>query len=230
MGVFQQVFLYQPFKISFFHRLFQFFKGLVCFNMHKRRFPVIEPAVQRLEPQHQPSRIRTEIRFPVSEFKIIDCRRKGLFIQPLLNLFLKSIFNHRYKFFFPGFFCIFSYHGKIGLVNSILRSAVYILSDPSVNQGLLYHCPGRGTKHIIQHVHGNIKLFIQTGAHGNVVGKVCAFSRIFILHHRVFPGQLPAPFKRLLQADFRVHCKKVKVRQILFIQKNKVFRRIKVSV
>ena len=230
VGIFQHEVQNQLLKISCVNGILKLLKGFIGLNMHERRSVIVKPAVKSLQPQKKSPGIRAEVRLPVFKFKVVDCSRKRLFVKPLLHRLMKHFFNSLYKFFFLAFPGIPGNYGKIRLVNAVFHGAVYVLANPFVNQCLLYQRPRRGAENIIQHIHGNIKLFVKAGSHGNIIGQIGIILRRFILHHRVLPQKLFRFIKRLLHSHLRIHLKGIVAGEVFPVQEVKIFLRVQVSV
>ena len=116
MGVFQQVFFYQPLEIPLLHLFPKLSVGLVGLDMDERAIVVIYPASQRLQAVHKPLGIPAEIRLSVPELEMVDGGQQGLFVKAFLRDFRKGLPDGRLELLFPGEGSPLCHHAEIRLL------------------------------------------------------------------------------------------------------------------
>ncbi len=104
--------------------------------MHKRLIIVIQPAVKHHQSEHEPLRIRAEVRFPETKFIKIQSGAQSLFIKSVYSRFLQFFPDRLFKRrkLFPV--RAFRHDGKIRLHDSVFITAVHILADTLIDQRL----------------------------------------------------------------------------------------------
>ena len=100
--------------------------------MDERLLIIIEPAVHHLKAIHQPLRIISKIRFPVTEFMVINSCLQRFFIDPPIHTLSEYIFNHLDKSVFLLLIRVLRYDGKNRLVDPIVIGSHNVLSDPRI--------------------------------------------------------------------------------------------------
>ena len=106
-------------------------------NVHKRLVLIIEPAVQHLQAVHQSLGIGPEIRLPILEFIIIECRQQGFLIHPVCGNPRKHLPHGRkeqIQFVRGG---SLRHHAEIGLSDAVIKDTVHVLADSAIHQRLL---------------------------------------------------------------------------------------------
>ena len=201
MRILQQISVNQLLIIALCNSLLQLLIGLIGLDMHKRLFLIIQPAVHCLQTKHQSFRIGAKIPFSVFEGKVIDSRLQCLSVDTFLHQLFQSILDHGNKGFLLVFIRILGYDTEVGLCNPIFHGAVNILTDPCINQSLLYRCSRCRTEHIVKNIHCRIQLSVKAASHGDIIGQIGVLPDRFIIHNGIFLYDLPFLCKRLLLPD-----------------------------
>ena len=137
MRIVQETGTDQLFKISLFCLFFQITEHIQHFQIDKRMFFVIQPAVKHHQAEHQPFRIRTEIRFTESKFIEIQAGAQRLFIKALFRNFGQLLPNRCKKLRELLLVGIFGHDGKVRLHDAVLITTVYVFADSLINKRLL---------------------------------------------------------------------------------------------
>ncbi len=125
------------FIIIRFNGFFQFPVSVVSLDMHEWLVVVIQPAVKHHQAEHQPFRIRTEIRFTESKFIEIQAGAQRLFIKALFRNFGQLLPNRCKKLRELLLVGIFGHDGKVRLHDAVLITTVYVFADSLINKRLL---------------------------------------------------------------------------------------------
>ena len=100
--------------------------------MNERFVVIIQPAFAHIDAVHQSTRIGTVIRFPETEFQIVDTCCDRFLIDAVFYQLFQCLTDHLQEFFFVFFLGALHFYCKERLINPIVVATVHIFADSGI--------------------------------------------------------------------------------------------------